>query len=167
MYQKHKDERVYSFALYSDEGAMTVCPSTNTIDFLDNLNNEEKLELAYYKFEPAEWKYEMIGADQDFNEICKDLRDELEENEFLDNDEFNSDWFEKFQKDLYETCINVLKKLKKENFFKNICGQEVFLIFTVTDFELEQEKVKQLVSELNSLAHQTEYFEWMKTWDVD
>lgn len=30
--ESHPDEHVYAFALYSDEDAMTVCPSTNTID---------------------------------------------------------------------------------------------------------------------------------------
>lgn len=33
MYEQHKEEDIYAFALYSDEGAMTVCPSTNTIRF--------------------------------------------------------------------------------------------------------------------------------------
>ncbi|MXV37827.1 DUF4303 domain-containing protein [Flavobacteriaceae bacterium Ap0902] len=65
MFEKHADEGIYSFALYSDEGAMTVCPATNTLDFINNLSEDEREDLPYCKFEPAEWKYEMIGADDD------------------------------------------------------------------------------------------------------
>jgi len=164
MFEKHKEEEIYSFSLYSDEGAMTVCPSTNTIDFLKNLNEKEKEELPYYKFEPAEWKYEMVGADEDFNEICKNLREELEKNEFLDNDEYNEKWFLKFQKDLYQTCINILKKLKKEDFFKKITGRDIFIIFSVSEFEFEKKKIESMITELNDNEYRIEYLEWMKTW---
>ncbi len=80
IFEQNKDEEIYGFSLYSDEGAMTVCPSTNTIDFLNNLDEEERTQLPYYKFEPSEWKYEMKGADGDFNEISTILREELEKN---------------------------------------------------------------------------------------
>ena len=69
MCEKHKDERIYPFALYSDEGAMTVCPSTNTLDYLETQENDE--DFKYYKFEPAEWKYEMVGADKLFDKISE------------------------------------------------------------------------------------------------
>lgn len=44
-------------------------------------------DITYYKFEPAEWKYEMQGADQEFNEISNLLREELDKHS--DDD----DWF--------------------------------------------------------------------------
>ena len=31
MFENYEAEEIYGFALYSDEGAMTVCPSTNTL----------------------------------------------------------------------------------------------------------------------------------------
>jgi len=164
MFDKHKGGGIYGFSLYSDEGAMTVCPSTNTIDFLNKLDDEEKKELTYYKFEPAEWKYEMIGADEDFNEICKDLRIELEKNEYLDNDEYNEEWFLKFQKYLYQICINILKKLKDENFFRKITGKDIFLIFSVSEFEFESKKIESMITDLNDNEYRYEYLEWMKTW---
>jgi len=164
MFEKHQDEEIYSFSLYSDEGAMTVCPSTNTIDFLDKMDKKQKEQLAYYKFEPAEWKYEMIGADKDFDEICKDLRTELENNEYLDNDEYNEEWFLKFQKTLYQTCTTILKKLKKEDFFKKIIGKDIFLVFSVSEFEFEKKKLEKMIIELNDNEYRTEYLEWMKTW---
>jgi hypothetical protein len=52
---------------------MTVCPATNTLQMLD----EDDDDLLYYKYEPAEWTYEMEGANDDFNEICTRLRSSL------------------------------------------------------------------------------------------
>lgn len=31
MFENYGTDEIYGFCLYSDEGAMTVCPSTNTI----------------------------------------------------------------------------------------------------------------------------------------
>jgi hypothetical protein len=81
IFEKHGSEEIYAFALYSDEGAMTVCPATNTLAHLANADADDEDDLAYYKFEPAEWKYEMTGADEDFNAISESLRAELNKNE--------------------------------------------------------------------------------------
>lgn len=155
MFEKHGAEKIYGFALYSDEGAMTVCPSTNTLKHLENADQED---LAYYKFEPAEWKYEMKGADTDFNDISTKLREELDKNE--DNDE----WFEDFQMKLYETCIEILEKLKSENFFKQITGEDIFLNFTISDYEFEINDLKNTIKRLNENDYRKEYLDWMKSW---
>ncbi|WP_106791909.1 DUF4303 domain-containing protein [Aquimarina sp. Aq78] len=160
---KYKDEGIYCFSLYSDEGAMTVCPSTNTIDFLKNLNEEEKEELTYYKFDPVEWKYEMIGGDEEFDEICKDLRTELHKNDF-ENEYENEETFVIFRNRLFEICINVLKRLKTEGFFKKYIGQDIFLTFSVSDFEYDRKELENIIIELNDNEYKNEYLEWMKTW---
>lgn len=155
MYEKHGTENIYSFALYSDEGAMTVCPSSNTLEAIQNIDEDD---AVYYKYEPAEWAYEMQGADDEFNNICTQLREELDRNE--DNDE----WFNEFQGKLYSTCIEVLEKLKNENFFKNITGKDIFLIFTVSDYEFEKQDLKDIIIRLNDNEYKGEYLEWMDTW---
>lgn len=155
MYEKHGAENIYSFALYSDEGAMTVCPSSNTEKTLQNIDQDD---AVYYKYEPAEWTYEMEGADDEFNAICTQLREELDKND--DNDE----WFNEFQAKLYSTCIEVLEKLKNENFFKNIIGKDIFLIFTVSDYEFEKQNLKDIIIRLNDNEYKGEYLEWMETW---
>ena len=155
MYEKHGAEQIYSFALYSDEGAMTVCPATNTLPMLD----EDDDDLLYYKYEPAEWTYEMEGANDDFNEICTRLRSELDQNS--ENDE----WFEDFRTRLYTACIEVLEKLKNENFFRQITGRDIFLIFTVSDYEFEKQDLKNIIISLNDNEYKREYLEWMDTWD--
>ncbi|GAA0196614.1 hypothetical protein GCM10009122_61340 [Fulvivirga kasyanovii] len=159
IFNEHNNEEIYGFALYSDGGAMTVCPSANTIDFLENLDEEEKEELAYYKFEPAEWKYEMAGAVDEFDDISSELSTELEKNNYE-----NEEAFVAFRNRIFKLCINVLKKLKKEDFFKNIVGKEIFLTFTVSDFEFDNDKLENIIIELNDNDYKEEYLKWMKTW---
>ncbi|MBV8326246.1 DUF4303 domain-containing protein [Chryseobacterium sp.] len=155
-YEKHGSEKIYSFALYSDEGAMTVCPATNTVRVLEHYAEEG--DLVYYKYEPAEWAYEMEGAEKEFDDICSELRAELDK-----NDEDNG-WFEKFQTGLYSACVEVLEKLKKENFFSQITGDEIFLIFTVSDYEFETDDLRKIITRLNDNEYKNEYLAWMDTW---
>lgn len=155
VYEKHGAEDIYSFALYSDEGAMTVCPAANTMKVTENTDGEEAL---YYKYEPAEWTYEMEGANEDFNEICSQLRTEL----YKHNDD--EQWFKGFQSKLYSACIEVLEKLKNENFFTRITGKDVFLIFTVSDYEFEKKDLQNLIIRLNDNKYKSEYLNWMATW---
>ncbi len=163
MFQQHGAEEIYAFALYSDEGAMTVCPATNTVAFLNGLSAEEKKELPYYKFEPAEWKYEMVGADAAFNEISKLLDTELSKNNFQNEYEEEA-VFKAFQDQLYSVCVAVLTKLKSEDFFKKIVGRDLFLLFWVSEYEFEKEELIRMVTALNNDAYKEEYLAWMKTW---
>lgn len=155
VYEKHGAEEIYSFALYSDEGAMTVCPAANTMKAIENADEEDAL---YYKYEPAEWTYEMEGADKEFGEICTQLREELTKHD--DDDQ----WFDSFQNKLYFTCIEVLEKLKNENFFTKITGKDIFLTFTVSDYEFEEKDLKDLIIRLNDNEYKSEYLNWMATW---
>lgn len=170
MVANHGSEGIYGFALYSDEGAMTVCPSTNTQTYLET---KPKEDYMYYKYEPAEWNYEGDGADEDFSAICNTLYNALEGDfwsedtlEDLDEEEEEEDdeAFEAFQQSLYQTCIAVLVKLKEEEFFKTLIGKEIFLMFSVTDYEYDQEELKKMIIALNDNSYQQEYLDWMKTW---
>lgn len=156
---KHKQEQIYAFALYSDEGAMTVCPSANTIEYLQTKPERDQI---YYKYEPAEWKYEAKGAEQAFSSICSMLYDEVEDEKYEeDQDEV---LFGVFQSSLYEVCIAVLDKLKREGFFKAVLGYDVFLMFSVTDYEMDKEELAAMISLLNEEPYLSEYLNWMKTW---
>lgn len=155
MFEKHGAEKICAFALYSDEDAMTVCPSTNTLKHLETADKDEYVES---KFCTAEWKYEMKGAPDKFAEISTLLREEYNKHE--DNDK----WFEEFQKQLFETCIAVLEKLKNEDFFKKIVGEDIFLNFTVSDYDYEIKDKGKTIIRLNDNVYKTEYLDWMKTW---
>ncbi|MBL3659002.1 DUF4303 domain-containing protein [Fulvivirga sediminis] len=164
IFNEHKTEDIYTFSLYSDGGAITVCPSTNTIDFLENLDEEEKEELTYYKFEPAEWKYEMAGAVEEFDDICTELSTELGKNNY-ENEYEDEETFVAFRNRLFKLCVKVLKKLKKEDFFRNIIGKDIFLTFAVSDFEFDNDELENIIIELNDNDYKEEYLNWMKTWN--
>jgi hypothetical protein len=70
-WRRTRAEGLYSFALYSDEGALTVCPSANSLAHLATQPLEDQL---YAKFESAEWDYERRGAEAQFNELNRQLR---------------------------------------------------------------------------------------------
>ena len=156
MFEKHGADNIYGFALYSDEGAMTVCLSTNTLKHLEAADEDD---LTYCKFEPAEWKYEMQGAKKEFNGISKQLREELDKND--DDDDSIAD----FQNQLYAICIAVLEKLKNENFFKQIIGQDIFLNFTVSDYEYRKSELEEIITRLNDNEYKSEYLVWLETWE--
>ncbi|AVF49094.1 MULTISPECIES: DUF4303 domain-containing protein [Elizabethkingia] len=160
----HAAENIYAFALYSDEGAMTVCPATNTMDFLVTRPQDD---LTYYTFEPAEWCYEGSRPGDGFSAISHQLYEAIEAIEEDQEDEYdddNDEEFEEFQQTLYQTCFEVLLKLKKENFFRNLVGKDIFLMFSVTDYEFDRNKLREMIILLNYNPYQQEYLDWMKTW---
>ena len=157
MLEKHAEENIYAFALYSDEGAMTVCPSTNTMRHFSEKANRS--EAAYYKFSPAEWKYEMQGADSEFNEICDLLLQELEK---ISDD---SGAFLQFRSRLFACCIKVLEALKNEKFFNQTAGNNIFLVFSVSDYEFETAELKNIIMRLNDDPYRSEYLDWIRSWE--
>jgi hypothetical protein len=58
----------------------------------------------------------------------------------------------------------VLEKLKTENFFKDIVGEDIFLIFSVTEYEFSKKELKNIVARLNDNEYKNEYINWIKTW---
>lgn len=151
----HPTEAFYSFALYSDEGAMTVCPAANT---LAHLAAQAPDNLPYAKFEPAEWRYEMVGAEAEFDALSGQLRAQLAE------DFAAPDGFAQFRRQLYATCVDVLDALRQQRFFDEAAGRPVFLLFSVSDGDPSPEEQAQLVSRLNHNAYRAEYLAWLRTW---
>ena len=136
---------ICSFSLISDDGAMTVVPFTNTKSHLEKMQSEDPKYKDVYEFEPAEW-FTSDGANAEFDDICKTLSLEIDK-EDLD--------FENFKKTLFETCIEVLEKLRTENFFRKELGKELLILFSVSDtMESEKDIIKwgkRLRACLNSL----------------
>jgi hypothetical protein len=154
---RHPTEEFYSFALYSDEGAMTVCPAANT---LGHLAAQSPDALPYAKFEPAEWKYEMVGADAQFDALSRQLRTQVDE------DFAEPDGFEQFRQQLYATCVEVLDAMRQQRFFDEAVGRAVFLLFSVSDSDPSPEELAQVVSRLNDNAYRDEYLAWLRTWEA-
>lgn len=150
MYEQHGSEQIYAFALYSDDGAETLCPSTNT---LKGMLGEEEFEaylqgeaLEYYEFETAEWAYEYEGGRAEFREICGILS------------EAQYDDFQAYREQFFEVCVAVLHKLKKENFFKNIVQREIFLTFAVSDSDWLVRNERKIIPLLNDEFFTKQYF---------
>lgn len=55
-------DRIVAFALYSDSGAMTVCPAMATADYMAAIAEEE--HPLIYKYSPTQWPLEGVGADE-------------------------------------------------------------------------------------------------------
>lgn len=152
---QHGAEGIYAFALYSDEGALTVCPAANTLAHLATRPTDDEAE--YYKFEPAEWKYEMVGADEQFEALSRLLRTAV-----CTHDDDQA-WFDAFRQQLYGTCVRVLAELHQERFFQQAAGQEVFLTFRVSDEDPDPAADARLVRQLNDHRYRDEYLAWQRT----
>ena len=150
---RHPTEQFYSFALYSDEGAMTVCPAANT---LTHLATRPPDHLPYAKFEPAEWKYEMMGADAQFDELSNQLSTQT-----LHGDVAETEEFEQFRQQLFATCVDVLAGLRQQRFFDEAAGRPVFLFFSVSDSDPSAAELAQRVRRLNDNAYRDEYLAWL------
>jgi hypothetical protein len=148
----------YSFALYSDDGAMTVCPSANTLAHLAAQPPEDQ---AYAKFEPAEWQYELAGADAQFDALSRQLSAQVLASDFAE-----PDGFEQFRRQLYATCVEVLDELRQRRFFDETAGRPVFLLFCVSDSDTPAAELAQIVSRLNHNAYRDEYLAWLRTWEA-
>ena len=53
-----------------------------------------------------------------------------------------------------------MEKLKSENFFKTIFGNNIFLTFSVNDYEFNKIYLKKIIIRLNDKPYQDEFFEW-------
>ena len=139
---------ICAFSLVSDDGAMTVVPYLNTKEHLEKMQSEDAEYKETYEFEPAEW-FASGGASNGFNEICKTLCEEI------DNDELD---FESFRNSLFETCTQVLEKLRLEKFFQKELGRDILLMFSISDASESNENLLQWMKRLNS-ASESKRFE--------
>ena len=62
--QSHPEERFYAFALYTDDGAMTVEPAANSEESFDRKAGGEAdpAMRSYYRWATGEWAYEAAGG---------------------------------------------------------------------------------------------------------
>lgn len=164
--ESNKD--IYSFALYSDENCETLGVVSNTIDFYQKrkkLNGEDESDL-YSKFSPEEWDFSIFwGGEEDieFDKISKILYENADRYDFeIPEDEVK---FNKFQQAFYQVCIDVLKELKSESFFKSIFPRDIFILFSASEYEFETLAQKEMIRSLNDNIYGEEYIAWMESWN--
>lgn len=148
MHETCREDRVIAFALYSDEGAMTLCPAVNTEAHLDGMVTGDAEHALYFKYEPAEWKFEGQGAEAAFGAICEKLRSFvlMEEPSASHGD----GRFTAFRKELYETCIEALEELVFSGFFARAAGRDIIVLFAVSDYEYETDSYMRMIRRLNT-----------------
>ncbi|MBO6211641.1 DUF4303 domain-containing protein [Algoriella sp.] len=156
IYTQNPTQEIYSFALCNNDSTIAIHPSANSVEFLSQIADED--DFNYYKYEPAEWKFEYKGAEilfKEINDLCKKAVD------LHDDDE---DWFYQFQNQINEKCIEVLEDLKNEDFFRKTTNQDLFLTFSVTDDDFNPKKQEEIITRLNNDFYKEDYFKWIKSW---
>lgn len=128
------NEEFYVCALYTDSGAMTICPSANSFRGLEEKISQEDEEdrsnevVQYYKWASSEWAYEAWQS-EDFEGVCKSLRESAERSDF-----------ENFQSQVFLTMTNALLLLKNEGFFQSFNARQSPVLFvTITDDDRAEE----------------------------
>ena len=118
-----------AFALASDDGAMTVVPRINTIGHLEKMQQQDAQYKDDYEFSSDEW-FSDDGANVEFDDICRILANEIAK-DGLD--------FVSFKKELFDSCVQVLEKLRGEQFFP----EDLLVLFSISDtFESVENQVK-------------------------
>ncbi len=145
-----------AFALYSDSGAMTVCPAMCTTGFLATKARDEPEEYLFYKYSPSEWPFEAAGAEAAFGNICKSLRDHLD---LIEDDE---EAFAAFRRSLMATCVQAQAQLKQTFFAKR--PDDFLLLVTISDDDEPAEELLARVDRLNSSSVSEEFAAWVHTW---
>lgn len=123
-----EEKETYVYSLYTDSGAMSVSFGANSKGNLEKkLSNNESYtpeDIAYFKWDPAEWDYEGYEAER-FIEINKELSNSK-----------NRDNFESFFKKLIETMTASLVEAKKNS--EAMTKNATFFV-TVTDNDAAEE----------------------------
>ena len=163
IFNKYGNEGIYAFALYNrDYCGFTPYPCANTIKHLEKQDTNNSL---YSKYVPTYWKY-YYQVDESFmlfSEIAKlifnrgkDIIDTEIRSE-ISNSEINVK--------IIDAWLEVLVKLKSENFFKQIVGKDIFLAF------FNVVNLKEMIISLNDNEYRNEYLPWldnnMKKYDKD
>jgi Domain of unknown function (DUF4303) len=168
----HPEDQLCAFALYSDDGAMTVCPSINTSQHLAAMQRKHPDEAMYYKFATPEWKYEATGAEAAFRAICEQVRTQALAFEGVTEADAKTlagvsplrmvpaaRGFGTFKRALFETCLRVLETLRRDRLFAG-----VMLVFAVSDTDSSARRELAMIKRLNDKAVVDEFRSWTKTW---
>lgn len=168
----HPEEQLCAFALYSDDGAMTVCPSINTTQHLVEMKRKYPDDYMAYKYSTPEWKYEATGAAAEFRAICEKVRTQALAFEGVPAANAKTlvgvnplrmtsspRGFATFKRTLFETCLRVLESLRTDRLFAGVT-----LMFAVSDTDSSARHQLAMIKRLNDKTVVDEFRRWTKTW---
>jgi len=111
--QKHPNETLYAFILYTDEDCYTALPAANSVQSHEKRIMEEqadnKQDRVSYQWSSAEWDYEAC-YDEKFFPICERLSQ-------LSNEMYECGKFAAFKQQVHQCMTDALKHMDKEDFF--------------------------------------------------
>lgn len=152
----HPKDRPCAFALYSDDGAMTVCPAFDLATKRDGRLAEHPDDADWYTFGTAEWALEGFGADDAFEKICTTVRTHVLK---LDDDAA----FIAFKRALFEACIRVLERLRADGAFDAF--PNLLVMFAVSDGDPVIKDELRMMRRLNGNSPWVkQYRRWTKSW---
>lgn len=155
------DDPVRAFALYTDDGAMTVCPALATERQLRTLVDANPDEADFYRFSPTEWPMEGEGAEQAFDTLCTRVRTHVMALEEAPEDD--SAAFEAFRERLLETFVQVLERLRAED--PAFADPQLMLLVTVSDGDEDASVLRHRVARLNGADIQQQFAAWTAAWE--
>jgi len=119
------DEHFYAYALYTDSDAMTIVPSANSLEGLQEtlraMNATD--DKPWITWGVEEWKYCAWNTDG-FNEICRKLRSDPVRSDGTADSNFDSFFFR-----VCSDMVAALKLLDEEGFFGSGEAREQVVLF--------------------------------------
>ncbi len=127
----HSDEQFYAFALYTDDGPMTIVPAANTEEGFRRNTGLDPEEANYYRWATGEWAYEASGSGA-FQRVYELLNAGGRDGE--EGGEEDSPDPAAFHSRVIEAMISALGELDSEGFFGGGSAREqVTLFVSVSD----------------------------------
>ena len=148
----HPDETFYAFALYTDDGWMTVVPSANSEEGFQRATTDEPdpANHRYSRWATAEWAYEAAG-DEHFDAANVLLNASSEDEETDDSDETEEVCLYREQGDaLIASMVEGLRLLDAEGFFgTGVERDQVTLFVSISDSDEAEETETSSARQLN------------------
>lgn len=129
-------EAICAYAIYSDAGAMTACPSLDFVASRDERIAGSPDFAGDMTFATAEWALESVGARVAFENICDRLRAYLEA---------HPRGFARFRRALFDTCVDALDDLRRAR----AVPRDALLLFAVSDSAPSVRRDAQYFARLN------------------
>lgn len=174
----YPEESVCAFALYSDDGAVTVCPAFELSSHRAAriAADADENETDVVTFSPAEWALEGFGGEV-FNDICTAVRTHVLEEVCegsvgllelavgLHLQRFG-DAFRRFRAELFETCVRTLERLRADGAFD--AYPRLLILFAVSDTDPVAEDEIRMLKRLNGddSPYVAQYVRWAKRWEI-
>lgn len=158
---KNVNDPIQAFALYTDDDAITVCPSSAPRSYFERLTTEEADDTAYYRFSPAEWPFEAQGANSAFNALSSELWTHQSrlwaQQEAASEDNLNS-----FKQQLLHCCETSLQALRAEGLFGN--DPNFLLVIAISDDDEPASACVPRMARLNAPNIANAFAAWASTW---